>query len=87
MSSLNEFKMTHGSWPVAEPTEEQPIVKPLSLLLGRYQLGGYLSNLNFALIHSRLNEHMTYTDPLYTILTSGSDEPINRPTKSGVQTF
>jgi MYND finger len=84
---LHEFKITHSDWPVTTPSKETPIVNPLSLLLCRYPLGSYLSNPNFALLYSRKNAYDKYVDPLYSLLTSGSMAPIDRPKKKGTQTF
>jgi hypothetical protein len=84
---LREIRIHHGPYPVATPSEDHPITNPLSLLLCRYPLGAYLSNPNFAIIHSRPFAHDSFTDPLYAFLTSGSEAPISRPTRSGAQTF
>ncbi|KAF4631022.1 hypothetical protein G7Y89_g7114 [Cudoniella acicularis] len=79
--------MTHSTWPTTTASPENPIVSPLSLLLCRYPLGGYLSNPNFSLIYSRPNPYDEYVDPLYAVLTCGSNVPIDRPKKKGAQTF
>jgi hypothetical protein len=50
-------------------------------------MGHYLSNPNFALIHSHRNPYDEYIDPLYAMLTCGSEAPISRPSKKGAQTF
>jgi hypothetical protein len=84
---LHEFKITHGDWPVTTPSSDTPIVNPLSLLLCRWPMGHYLSNPNFALIHSHRNPYDEYIDPLYAMLTCGSEAPISRPSKKGAQTF
>lgn len=84
---LHEFKAHHGPYPVTEPSEDNPVTNPLSLLLCRYPLGNYLSNPNFAIIHARPFELDRYTDSLYALLTAGSNAPIARPSKAGAQTF
>jgi hypothetical protein len=84
---LHEFKITHSDWPVTTPSTENPVVNPLSLLLCRYPMGSYLSNPNFALIHSRENPYDKYMAPFYAILTASSEAPISRATKKGAQTF
>jgi hypothetical protein len=84
---IYEFKIHHGSYPVGNPSEGNPIVNPLSLLLCRYPLGSNLSNPNFAIIYSRGFGDEGHIDPLHGILTAGSNAPISRPAKKGAQTF
>lgn len=86
LSKLHEFKITHGPYPVAEPTEKEPIVNPISLLLCKYPFGMHQQN-NFGLVYSHLNEYMEDYDHRYLMLTAGTEELLARPTQAGAQVF
>lgn len=84
---LRPFEIADPRLPKGPPSEEHPITNPMTMLLCRYPLGQYLSNPNFTLIYSSYNPFDEYQDPLYAMLTAGSQAPLEPSQDAEKKTF
>ena len=57
LSTLHEFKITPGPYPVGKPTEDEPIFNPILLLLCKYPVGMCNEN-TFGLVYSGPNKYI-----------------------------